>query len=592
MRFFHCSWALIALLAAPVLAQAPAAPTTTHSYVIFVRGVPVGREDVSVTLDPNGTTILSEGRNTVPVETILQRVELRYNSKGAPESAMVDGLVAGSALLVRMNFIDGSAIIRTLVDGKSDSTTQSISQDALVVPRGVFASFAALAQRLQGTRDAGTEFRLFLVQAGGEVRARLVAIRDEQMQTGAAFFNVRRYDLAVPDIRGETLLSLTTAADGSLLAIAIPAQAINVLRSDIAGANTRTTVYTNPGDHLATVPSLGFNLGATITLPAGRTAPESAPSPAPRPERTAPSGPSTRAGAVVRTEPLAPAPAAPTRLPAVILVAGKDSPDRDAISAGAPAMSNLAGALAGAGFIAVRYDQRGVGQSGGRTESAAIGDYAEDARAVAKWLSDRKDVDPKRIAIVGHGEGAWIALQAASSDKRIGAVVTLAAPASKGDQFVLEQQSAQLDALAVTGSERAGKEALQKQLHIAILTGKGWEQFPPELRRRADTPWFHSLLSFDPGKVISGIKAPLLIVHGEVDQEIPSSNAERLAETARKGKSDSVELAIVPGVNHQLVPAFTGSVREYPAVVGRGLSPDVSSAVVAWLTKTLPEPRR
>ena len=84
-----------------------------------------------------------------------------------------------------------------------------------------------------------------------------------------------------------------------------------------------------------------------------------------------------------------------------------------ASSQGIPTLAQLAGAIADAGFLAVRYDKRGFGQSGGRSESATIQDFAEDVRAVVRWLEKRKDVDPKRIAVVGHSEGAWVALLAA-----------------------------------------------------------------------------------------------------------------------------------------------------------------------------------
>ena len=46
----------------------------------------------------------------------------------------------------------------------------------------------------------------------------------------------------------------------------------------------------------------------------------------------------------------------------------------------------------------LRYDKRGVGQSGGRVEAATMADYAEDARAAVRMLSARKDIDRRRIA--------------------------------------------------------------------------------------------------------------------------------------------------------------------------------------------------
>ena len=43
---------------------------------------------------------------------------------------------------------------------------------------------------------------------------------------------------------------------------------------------------------------------------------------------------------------------------------------------------------------------------------------------------------------------------------------------------------------------------------------------------------------------------------------------------------------IIKGVNHLLVPAVTGELREYGALPDRNLSADVSSALVSWLSRT------
>ena len=67
-----------------------------------------------------------------------------------------------------------------------------------------------------------------------------------------------------------------------------------------------------------------------------------------------------------------------------ILLAGSGIGDRDGTAFGVPTLAQLAGRLADAGILAVRYDKRGYGQSGGRAESATLNDYAEDARAVVQ----------------------------------------------------------------------------------------------------------------------------------------------------------------------------------------------------------------
>ena len=62
LRLLHCTFAL--LLLAPPAADAQQAPAGATGYTTFVRGNPIGREDVTVRSDTNGVTVTSEGRLT------------------------------------------------------------------------------------------------------------------------------------------------------------------------------------------------------------------------------------------------------------------------------------------------------------------------------------------------------------------------------------------------------------------------------------------------------------------------------------------------------------------------------------------------
>lgn len=554
MRFLHCSVAVVALLAAPLAAQGPAGGTRSDSYVVFMRGAAIGRENVTTRVDATGTTITSQGRMGAPVNSVLQHAELQYGPAGTAQRLTVEAVTAGVAATVRSSFKDGSVTTQASSQGKTGSTTQTVASGAVIIPGGVFGAFTALTPRLRSAA-VGDQVPLFIIP-DGEFAARVTAVRNERMQTGGSVFDVKRIELTIPGTGLDTTLDLTTASDDTLLRISIPGRGIDVLRQDIAGANTRTEVYSNPGEQQALVPALGFNLASTLTMPAA----------------AATSAPPT------------------LKLPAVVLVGDQEATNRDAVGAGAPAMAQLAGALASAGFMVIRYDNRGSGQSGGRPESASLADYADDARAVVKWVAARKDVDTKRIAMVGYGTGAWISLFAAAHDKKIAAVVTLAASSSTGDQFVLEQQRLQLAEARAAEPELAEKQALQKRVHAAVLTGKGWDKLPQGVQRNADTPWFHSFLTFDPSAVIGDIKAPILIVHGALDREVPVEHAERLAAAARKGDSTSVGVVTVRSTNHLLMPSETGSVGEYNTLSARDISTDLTGAVTAWLAKVLPAP--
>jgi uncharacterized protein len=277
----------------------------------------------------------------------------------------------------------------------------------------------------------------------------------------------------------------------------------------------------------------------------------------------------------------------------VILIAGSGPTDRDETVAGIPVFGHIARDLAKAGFFVVRYDKRGVGQSGGRSESATIADYAEDARQVLLWLEKRKDVNKERIALVGHSEGALVAMLTAGRERgKVGALALLAGPSTNGAQVVLEQQKYMLSKMPIDDAQRAEKVALQEKINTAVVKGTGWGDIPEAARKVADTPWFYSFLTFNPERAMHDTRQPVLIVHGELDMQVQPYHADALAgfARARKGTKALVEVVKVPGVNHLFVPATTGDVAEY-ATLGPDaqVSPQVTSALASFLSKALQE---
>ena len=555
------------LLALPALAQqpaaaqgasgdrpqaAPAAPAAV-GYTIFLRGAPIGHQEVTVRSDAQGLLISGQGQIAPPIDVITRRAELKYRPDQTAESLTIETRITGVEVSLQTTFANGTAVSKGMQGTNPIAATDMISPQAMMLPNVFFGSYAVLARRLAGTAP-GTEFRAFVGPGpGAEVAFRLRGEATEQMQFGTSTFDVHHYELVFDNAGSPLAVHLYADNVGALVRVGVPAQFLDVVRDDIAGSISRTRVTSNPGDQAVVIPAAGFNLGATITRPAN----------------------------------------AAGRLPVVVLTGGAESDDRDGTAFGVPILANLAGAVSQAGFLAVRYDKRGFGQSGGRRESATISDLSEDLRGIIKWLSDRKDVDSKRIVVLGYGEGAWLALLAASRDKRIAGVISIDAPSTTGAELALEQQQHVLDRLKATPAERQQKIDLQKKIQAAVLSGKGWEGVPADLRRQADTPWTQSVLSFDPARVIEDVRQPMLFVHAELDRQIPVSHVERLVDLARKeSKSKAVEVVTIRGANHLLVPAVTGEADEYASLDDLNVSKDVTGAVQAWLTKTFPAPRR
>ena len=533
--------------AQPPAAAPPLREAGVTNFTIFLRGAPIGTEQVAVTRTATGWTIVSSGRLAAPIDVVARRVQVRYTSEWKPLEFTLDGTVRGQATTIR-TVVEGTAARSDInTAGQPTQKADTIDPNALLLlPNSFFGPYEALAAQLR-TAAVGSEIPVYLVpQASASVA--VGESSPEQIQTAGRLVTGRRtrITLVLPGARLDA--DLWTDDAWRMIRFSVPAQSLEVAREDIAAVSSRSVTISRPNDQQINIPSNGFSLAGTLSRP-------------------------DKPGAA--------------QLPAVVLVGGSGPTDRDSLAFGIPVFGQIAGALADAGLIVVRYDKRGIGQSGGRAESASLADYAEDVRAVVKLLSNRKDVDPKRIAVVGHSEGGTVALMAAAKDKKIAAVGLLATPGITGADIVLAQQQRVLNRMTLTPDERQAKVDEQKKIHEAVISGKGLELLPPNVRRTVDNAEFQSLLLSDPAKLVPQVRQPLLIVQGGLDTQVEPRNADLLEGLARTRKNPSaVDVVKVPGVNHLLVPATTGESSEYGDLKGKHVSEAVTQAIVTWLNKT------
>ena len=555
----HCTW--LTLLGAVLMRTAPAIAQTTPedrwtaAYRIVVQGRNVGSEQITVVRDATGLKIRSSGGVTGGTY-MLRSAEFVYGPSGTPISMRIDARLKDQAQIVE-TVVAGGKATSTVTQGETTSqVAHDIAGNAVFLPNNIFAAAQGLAYRVV-TMPAGSTVPLYVVPQA-QVMATLSAVADERMQTADGMYEVRRHVLDF-DNAGTPMALMVWAekATGRLIRYSIAAAGVDVVREDLTSVFTREVKEFRENDQTLLVPAVGFSLGATVARPAGKAAPG-------KKDKNI------------------------EKLPAIVLVGGSGNVDRDTIAQGVPVMGQLAGQLADAGYLVVRYDKRGVGQSGGRAESATLSDYADDVLSVVRWLGKQKDVDDHRVFVVGHSEGGAVALLAATRSEDIKAVVTIAAPGTKGTDLVLEQQRQALEGLKISDDERQRRVDLQKQIMNAVITGQGWEGVPEATRKQADTAWFRSVLQWDPEPVVRKVDQPLLILHGALDKQVPVANAELLNGLAAKRKKGPGTLTLVPGINHLLVPAKTGEVSEYGSLSAEKVSPLVATQIAEWL-KQLPQ---
>ena len=521
---------------------------TVSRLVVLFQGQRIGGETVEVKQTAAGWIISSTGQIAPPLDLTTTRFEATYAADWQPLKLSVEGTFRGQLITLSTVFASTSATSDVFTGGQRASVTHTVSPRTIVLPNNFFAAYEALAAQL-GSSAVGAKFPVY-VAPQREVAVTVDAVRQRRIVTADGPIDLQQFDLTFENPSAPLKAEMWVDGRKRLARLLLPAAGVTVIRDDLSAVLSREERVTHPGDEDVFIPASGFNLGATISRP---------------------------------KEP-------GVRLPAVVLVAGTGRQDRDEVVFGIPILGQLAGTLADAGFLVVRYDKRGVGLSGGRVESATLEDYAGDVISVVNWLRNRKDVDQDRIAVVGHSEGGAVAMLAADRQSRIKAIGLVATPGLTGKEVTLEQQQHALARSPESEDDKKAKVALELRIIDAALTGQGWEGIPPALRQQAETAWFKSWLQFDPAAVMKKIDQPVLIVQGALDTQVPPAHADRLESLARGRKARAAaetRKVIVPGVNHLLVPAKTGEADEYPSLPTKAVSPEIGQAITDWLRNVL-----
>ncbi|NJC73574.1 alpha/beta hydrolase [Planosporangium thailandense] len=285
-------------------------------------------------------------------------------------------------------------------------------------------------------------------------------------------------------------------------------------------------------------------------------------------------------------------PAGSGPFPAVLLITGSGPLDRNADHRRLPigVSRQLADAFAARGVASLRYDKRGVGESTGTFLAAGLTDNIADARAALAALAGRPEIDPDRLFVIGHSEGAVIATAlAAREDARIAGVVLLAGPARTGAENLRWQ------AAAIVPSLPAPVRALLRLMRTDLVAKatKSHERLRRTTTdvvriqgRKLNAKWFREYLDYDPAADLARLRVPVCAVTGDKDIQVPPDDLERIAALVPV----PVETHRLPGVTHLLRredgPA---TLRTYKKQVRRPVEPELVRIVTDWVARRAAE---
>ncbi|KGO84323.1 hypothetical protein Q763_00835 [Flavobacterium beibuense F44-8] len=296
--------------------------------------------------------------------------------------------------------------------------------------------------------------------------------------------------------------------------------------------------------------------------------------------------------------------------PAVILISGSGPSNRNEEIADHKPFLLLADHLTKNGIAVLRFDDRGVGKSGGDFQKATSADFATDVEAAFNYLKTRPEINKKKIGLLGHSEGGMIAPMVAEKNKDVAFVVLLAGPGIKITELMTLQTYTLGKLSGLTDEVLASSKAQNKKIYDVVIN-----ENDPKIRRekvtalfKADmgpdlaaqgateeqidryaaseaqgilSPWFVYFLKYNPEQALKNTKCPILALNGSKDVQVtPDENLNgiKLATAINK----KVTIKKLDGLNHLFQECTTGLPQEY-GNIEQTMSPAVLSEVSGWI---------
>ncbi|HEV2706864.1 MAG TPA: alpha/beta fold hydrolase [Pyrinomonadaceae bacterium] len=499
--------------------QQPAATTTTQAgaqppassgvYTTFVGEQPFGTETYNITTQADGS------RRSV-ADTSFAGARLKVTTTFVQNRPVSFELESGGVRSLVAEFTAQG--VRLTAQGQAAREVKA--NPAALLENGVWHYFIFLLAQYDATRGGAQSFNALLV-----TQALPFDITVTRLATPS--FDVNGQRVATEHYRAATSLGVAfemwTDAARVPLVVSVPAQRVKTVRQ---GAEA---------------------LAAVILPPPAPAAKPSAADPYTSEEVTFQNGEQRLAGTL--TIPKGGAGAHP----AALLITGSGPQDRDG-SVIFDIYRRMAERLSAAGVAVLRVDDRGSGKSSIPTKPTSYRDLVADTRAAFEFLLTRREIDPRRIALIGHSEGAQTALVLGAEDARIAAIGLLAGASRPLDRVLVEQSlyAVALNTTADPADTTKFNQAAQQLIKLFDDVRAAPSAADPS---RDNYAWFREHMASDPLALARRVRVPLIVLNGERDTNVLPYHALELAQAAASAGNRQVTLRVFPNLTHIFTPS-------------------------------------
>jgi|SRR5688500_9347412 hypothetical protein len=242
----------------------------------------------------------------------------------------------------------------------------------------------------------------------------------------------------------------------------------------------------------------------------------------------------------------------------------------------AETMRTVARIFTSLGYVALRFDMRGCGESEGERGRVICMEQVEDTSSAVDFLSRHENVDPKRIGVFGHSFGAAVAVYAAGTDARIAACISSGGWGHGEKKFRKQHESPEawqrFSAMMEEGRRRKqrGESMMVPRFDIVPIRPELRGNLAPGSILEFPFDVVESMYAFTANEVVGRIAPrPLLLLHPANDTVTPTEQSIDLFQHA----GQPTDLHLFADVDHFL---FSDG------------NPMVHTVVRDWLTRYLP----
>jgi len=131
--------------------------------------------------------------------------------------------------------------------------------------------------------------------------------------------------------------------------------------------------------------------------------------------------------------------------------------------------------------IALAYDKRGVGESGGDFRKVPFMELCDDGLGAIKYLKSRKEIDAKWIGVWGLSQGGWLGPLAAWRSADVAFLIAVSGPGVSPSEQMIVYYANELRGQGVDEGDVREASTVRRDIWSYMSSGLGYEKTKAEL---------------------------------------------------------------------------------------------------------------